>query len=1109
MASLKCIAALVSCVLQVLAHGREALKGATADKRASRDLSVECDEDITDAFARRMRRDDAQSDLNEERARSRNDVPPAEADGEAKRSWLAKVDVHEWKQEASHTTEEKRESAGTTEAAVKAAWLAKVDRPQWGSVPAASATQHASLPAAPVNEAAAKAAWLSKLDAPVWGTAAVALSEVSADATAMAALSEQCDDGDSTACDALSREDEAKAAWLSKLDAPSWGVAAQAVSELSVMARVIAQSPSASAQSEAAAKAAWLSKLDAPSWGKAAQVMTELVAEATQIQALNEQCDSGETRACDTLSREEEAKRTWLSKLDVPQWGSVASTVSEVATGATTDATNCPTSAHMPQVAIDALRTASKAVVQLIEQATVMQASTKDVQTWSKVAATLSEVADDAASSLATATPTAMLQKATKDMVDVVSLAADVQARVRRCSLGDDTACKSLAQAQESQYSWLTELDVDSWWSATVALSKLTTVLQSAGTPTGADSFGSWLHQLSGAEPNANASTEAAVVSAATLKATSDELRAASDAVLRYAVRASDLQGLVDRCEAGDKLACEAVARRDEVLCLGTRNVMMWFKIADTLSRAADDVTTSQTPVTSASVLQKSAQSMLEDVSAATEMQFLTHRCSVGDDLACASLGGNDEGQVQRLMDVDVESWSAAASAILKLSTVLQSPSATSDAEAIGTWLKELSAPEQPRAVGKVVPTTATSSHNSSSTVRDALCAASQVLSNMVTQASDLQVLRLHCEAGNDAACDALSLEKEGAHVSFAMTDVPRWSKVATTLLEVAEGLPPSATAAMLATTVRDTIQAMRNVARQASEMQFLVQRCISGDSTALGIVGREDDANVKWLTELDVQSWEAAALTLSKLSQELNSAGETSGVEIIGTWLQGLDAEIAAALSSQAVGTVVPTSLARTSLQDMALAKSHAAAALKLASGVVWSTVSAATECQSLTARCKAGDRAACDALSTKDDGTRLRLSAYDRPMWAKVAASLSQVAADMSSTEGSSLATHDLPALELLLANLDALAWSKAADALQVAASDMREVVAKAPDLTSASMSASEIDVSSWHAASRVVDELSEVARSAPLMSAHEVIATWLQKLAITEAGEATSTA
>ena len=68
----------------------------------------------------------------------------------------------------------------------------------------------------------AKRVWLAKInhDAPTPALEAAAPED---QAKRMEALAQQCTSGEATACDALSREDEARAAWLQKLDAPSWG----------------------------------------------------------------------------------------------------------------------------------------------------------------------------------------------------------------------------------------------------------------------------------------------------------------------------------------------------------------------------------------------------------------------------------------------------------------------------------------------------------------------------------------------------------------------------------------------------------------------------------------------------------------------------------------------------------------------------------------------------------------------------------------------------------------------------------------------------------------------------------------------------------------------
>ena len=105
--------------------------------------------------------------------------------------------------------------AATSQEMAKTAWLAKLDAPTWGTA---------------TSEEAAKTAWLAKLDAPTWGTAATALAGIASEAAYVADMTEACDDGDEVACDSLSREDEAKRAWLAKLDVPTWGAAAAAVS---------------------------------------------------------------------------------------------------------------------------------------------------------------------------------------------------------------------------------------------------------------------------------------------------------------------------------------------------------------------------------------------------------------------------------------------------------------------------------------------------------------------------------------------------------------------------------------------------------------------------------------------------------------------------------------------------------------------------------------------------------------------------------------------------------------------------------------------------------------------------------------------------------------
>ena len=97
----------------------------------------------------------------------------------------------------------------------------------------------------------------AKLDVPAWGKAAQALHSVAEEAAQFQKLNEECDAGDNTACDALSREEEAKLAWLAKIDVPSWGKAAAAMKEIGEE-QVAASMPS---MSEEEAKQKWLAKL--------------------------------------------------------------------------------------------------------------------------------------------------------------------------------------------------------------------------------------------------------------------------------------------------------------------------------------------------------------------------------------------------------------------------------------------------------------------------------------------------------------------------------------------------------------------------------------------------------------------------------------------------------------------------------------------------------------------------------------------------------------------------------------------------------------------------------------------------------------------------------
>ena len=89
------------------------------------------------------------------------------------------------------------------------------------------------------------------------------------------------------------------------------------------------------AADDEAAKAAWLARLDQPTWrkpeaavvGQAADYAATMAGVAEDWSAIIDHviaaCDEGDQVACETLSNEDSAKQAWLAKLDTPSWGTV------------------------------------------------------------------------------------------------------------------------------------------------------------------------------------------------------------------------------------------------------------------------------------------------------------------------------------------------------------------------------------------------------------------------------------------------------------------------------------------------------------------------------------------------------------------------------------------------------------------------------------------------------------------------------------------------------------------------------------------------------------------------------------------------------------------
>ena len=177
-------------------------------------------------------------------------------------------------------------------------------------------------PAGGADNEAAKKLWLAKLDAPTWGKAATTLVDIAGSAGAVAAMEEACDEGVTEACDGLSREEEAKRAWLAKMDTPSWGAVTAAVAAVSSeVTSVAGRSVGGAMTAEEIAKHKWLSSVPEPGAWKKANLVTEPAAPA-------------EVASHTAGVPEQTAKAIWLAKMNQPQWGPGAPVAAPLANNA-------------------------------------------------------------------------------------------------------------------------------------------------------------------------------------------------------------------------------------------------------------------------------------------------------------------------------------------------------------------------------------------------------------------------------------------------------------------------------------------------------------------------------------------------------------------------------------------------------------------------------------------------------------------------------------------------------------------------------------------------------------------------------------------------------
>ena len=111
-----------------------------------------------------------------------------------------------------------------------------------------------------------------------------------------------CDAGEAAACTRLS-DKVAERAWLAKLDAPTWGAVAAAVSEV---ARAVAAAGTDAEAAEEAARQAWTAWLDTPVWRTAAAALdgvADVAAAASDDEEGGEAGEATRRRQASTMVR--------------------------------------------------------------------------------------------------------------------------------------------------------------------------------------------------------------------------------------------------------------------------------------------------------------------------------------------------------------------------------------------------------------------------------------------------------------------------------------------------------------------------------------------------------------------------------------------------------------------------------------------------------------------------------------------------------------------------------------------------------------------------------------------------------------------------------------
>ena len=743
------------------------------------------------------------------------------------------------------------------------------------------------------EEEAARRAWLARLDSPTWDVAAAAMVDVAVQASEVVELTEACDSGDNVACDTLDNEEDAKLAWLAKLDAPAWGAAAAAVA--AVAAEVEAES---AMSAEEIAKQESLARLDGSTWGQAEAAMAEVAKQASAVALLTDACNSGHEVACDKLTSEDEAKRAWLGKLDVPSWGAAAAAVSavasEVAMATTADDDVEVVSAVVSEAAA---ATAISTAVDVVPAAVPSTASSS----------TMNE--EDAKRAWMTKLDAPTWGGAAAAMVDVAVQASEVVALTEACDSGDNVACDTLDNEEDAKLAWLAKLDAPAWGAAAAAVAAVAAEVEAESAMSAEEiakhQWSARLETPSGNDGGAGVTSDDAfswleeqVAKRAWLTRLDEPTWGqAAEAMAEVAMQATEVAALADACDSGDNVACDTLDNEEDakLAWLAKLDAPAWGAAAAAVSAVAWEIATEiATPTTMAAADDDTAAAADGDIAAAdavatedarvteegakrawmtkldaptwggaaaamvdvavqaSEVVALTEACDSGDNVACDTLDNEEDAKLAWLAKLDAPAWGAAAAAVAAVAAEVEAESAMS-AEEIAK--QESLARLDGSTWGQ----------------------AEAAMAEVAKQASAVALLTDACNSGHEVACDKLTSEDEAKRAWLGKLDVPSWGAAAAAVSAVASTTETATTGA--------SAGAMRTVAAAALP------------STAPSSTMTEGDAKHAWLARQDApREGEASEVAVTEACDSgdnvpIDTLSNGEDDKLFSEWLARLDA--------------------------------------------------------------------------------------------------------------------------------------------------------------------------------------------------------------------------